>query len=320
MKIVSTMLCSFFVGALSLSAQINLDGVKNPDVSLDGTWHFQLPAPEGFWKELGEPTGWKTMPVPGDVFREGHKIQYDEPFAYKRKVLIPEDFSGQQIRLRFEGAHEYARVWVNGTYITDHQGGWTPWECDITDVVTPGKEAWIAVELTDLEKDIAFNGKRLRPIGGLVRSVTLQARPKTQFEFPIVSSPFSDDGKTAQLTVIGQVETPNAKGTATFKLFDPAGKEVRLSPKGCSLDQKQVTFTAPVSSPKTWTAEKPVLYRLEVTSTAPGQATATYSKQIGFRDIRFDEKKNMLINGNVVKLRGANRHLVNPLKGFVPDA
>ena len=142
-----------------------LDGVKNPDISLNGEWHFQLPAREGFWKEQAEPVGRKTMPVPGDVFREGHLIKEDEPFAYKRKVVIPKDSAGHQIRLRFEGAYEYARVWVNGIYITDHQGGWTPWECDITASVIPGEEAWLAVELTDLSKDIAFNGKRQRAIG-----------------------------------------------------------------------------------------------------------------------------------------------------------
>jgi len=167
-----------------------LDGVENADVSLNGSWHFQLPAPEQFWQEQAEPTDWKTMPVPGDVFREGHAIKEDLPFAYKKKISIPADFAGQQIRLRFEGAHDYTRVWVNGQFIRDHQGGWTPWECDITSVVKPGQDAWIALELTDKSKDIAFNGKRLRPIGGLVRSVSLQARPKTFFEFPIVSSPF----------------------------------------------------------------------------------------------------------------------------------
>ena len=308
-------------GLLCQASQLDtLDGVERPDLSLDGTWHFQLPAPDEFWKESAEPTGWTTMPVPGDVFREGHAIKEDIPFAYKKKISIPVDFAGKQVRLRFEGAHDFTRVWVNGHFIREHRGGWTPWECDITSVVKAGEEAWVALEITDVEKDIAFNGKRLRPIGGLVRSVTLQARPRTHFEFPIVSSPFSEDGKTAELTIIGQVETPHVEGQATFTLYDPTGKEVQLSPSSCSLDQNQVTFTAPVNSPQTWTAEKPILYRLEVTSTAPGQATATYSKQIGFRDIRFDEKKNMLINGKVVKLRGANRHLVNPLKGFVPDA
>jgi len=296
-----------------------LGGVADADISLDGTWHFQLPAPEGEWQTAGEPEGWKTMPVPGDVFREGHAIKEDQPFAYKKKIAIPADFAGQQIRLRFEAAHDYTKVWVNGEFIRDHQGGWTPWECDITSVVQPGEDAWIALELTDKSKDIAFNGKRLRPIGGLVRSVSLQARPKTHFEFPIVSSPFSEDNKTAQLTIIGQVESPHAQGKASFKLFDPSGKEVPLAPNSCALDQPQVTFTTAVTDPQTWTAEKPQLYRLEVTSTTPGQATASYSKQIGFRDIRFDDNKNMLINGKVVKLRGANRHLVNPLRGFVPE-
>ena len=296
-----------------------LDGVGDADVSLDGTWHFQIPAPEGFWKELAEPTGWKTMPVPGDVFREGHPIKENIPMAYMRKVTIPADFAGQKIRLRFEGAHEFTKVWVNGKFITEHQGGWTPWECDITSVVTPGQEAWIALEITDLSKDIAFNGKRLRAIGGLVRSVSLQARPKSFFEFPIVSSPFSEDRKTATLTVTGQVETPDPKATATFRLFDPEGKDVPLATPDCQLDQSQVTWKAEVASPQTWDAEHPRLYRLEITSKAPGQPTAVYSKRIGFRDIRFDEKHNLLINGKSVKLRGANRHLVNPLKGFVPE-
>ncbi|MCX6972441.1 MAG: hypothetical protein NTV93_20150 [Verrucomicrobia bacterium] len=297
-----------------------LSGVEDADVSLDGTWHFEIPAPEGFWNELTEPKGWKTMPVPGDVFREGHPIKEDEPMAYKRKVSIPADFAGQKIRLRFEGAHEFTRVWVNGKFITEHQGGWTPWDCDITPVVTPGQDAWIAVEITDLKKEIAFNGKRLRVIGGLVRSVWLQARPKALFEFPIVSSPFSEDRKTAALTVTGQVETPDPQATASFRLFDPEGKEVPLAMPACKLDQPQVTWKAEVASPQTWDAEHPRLYRLEVTSKAPGQATAVYSRRIGFRDIRFDGQKNLLINGKVVKLRGANRHIVNPLKGIVPDA
>ena len=296
-----------------------LDGVRAADVSLDGTWHFQIPAPEGFWKELSEPSGWKTMQVPGDVFREGHPIKEDEPVAYKRQVAIPADFEGQNIRLRFEAAHEFTRVWVNGKFIAEHQGGWTPWECDITSAVTPGRDAWIALEITDLRKDIAFNGKRLRAIGGMVRSVSLQARPKSFFEFPIVSSPFSEDRKTATLTVTGQVETPDPQATALFRLFDPEGKEVPLATPDCKLEHPQVTWRAQVPSPQTWDAEHPRLYRLEVTSKAPGQATAVYSKRIGFRDITFDEKKNMLINGKLVKLRGANRHLVNPLKGFVPE-
>ena len=119
-KIALASLIASLVAGLQASSLDQLDGVKTPDVSLDGTWHFQLPAPNDFWKEEGALTGWKTMPVPGDVFREGHAIKEDLPFAYKKKISIPADFAGQQIRLRFEGAHDYTRVWVNGQFIRDH--------------------------------------------------------------------------------------------------------------------------------------------------------------------------------------------------------
>lgn len=69
-KIALASLIASLVAGLQASSLDQLDGVKTPDVSLDGTWHFQLPAPNDFWKEEGALTGWKTMPVPGDVFRD----------------------------------------------------------------------------------------------------------------------------------------------------------------------------------------------------------------------------------------------------------
>jgi hypothetical protein len=62
-----------------------LDGVREADVSLDGTWHFQIPAPEGFWKELAEPTGWKTMPVPCQMVA-GFLAEKLDPCHARREV------------------------------------------------------------------------------------------------------------------------------------------------------------------------------------------------------------------------------------------
>ena len=76
-KLLLLLQLSFFAFAANASPLGKLDGVANADVSLDGTWHFQIPAPKDFWKETTEPKGWKTMPVPGDVFREGHPIKED---------------------------------------------------------------------------------------------------------------------------------------------------------------------------------------------------------------------------------------------------
>ncbi|KHJ39439.1 evolved beta-galactosidase subunit alpha [Pedobacter glucosidilyticus] len=306
------------IGQTDLSVKV--EGVSASDISLDGNWKFTMTPPEEFWKNDYDPKNWEEIPVPADVFALGFPIIQDQPFAYKREIKIPKDFKGQRILLHFEAVHNKAEVWINGNPIMTHQGGFTPWDCDITKEVKPGESFWLSLRVTDLKKEISFNGKALRAIGGIVRSVSLRARPKTFFEFPIVSSPFDDAFKNATLQVIGRVAFPNPKVKVSFKLFDAAEKEVPLSANTLALNQNQLTFQSPVSSPLKWDAEHPNLYRLEVTTQGGGQAKSVYSKMIGFRDIRFDEKSNLLINGKITKLRGANRHLSNPTGGKVPTA
>lgn len=299
-------------------ADVVVAEVSNPAISLDGRWKFNATPPPDFWTNEVDPAGWQEIPVPGDIWAQGVAFTYDQPVAYKHRVDIPADFAGQRVVLHFGAVHNLATVWVNGMEVATHQGGFTPWECDITDFVTPGEPAWLALRVTDLEREISFNGKAQRPIGGITRSVQLRARPATFFHLPVVSTPFDDDFVDATLQVVGRVTRPMAGATATFRLFEPSGREVHLSPASVPLDRDVVTFQAPVTRPIQWDAEHPNLYRLEITITGEGQSTATYSRRIGFRDLRFDEKHNLLVNGRIVKLRGANRHLTNPTGGKVP--
>ena len=298
--------------------EAQLAGVKKSAVSLDGPWKFTLNPPAGFWKDDVDPGSWDDITVPCDVFAQGLAIRQDEPFAFKRQIQIPADFAGHRILLHFGAVHNLAQVWVKGTSVATHQGGFTPWDCDITGQVQPGKPAWLAIQVTDLKREISFNGKSLRAIGGITRSVELRARPKTFFDLPIVSTPFDNAFQNATLQVVGRVTDPSKQATATFRLFDPAGAEVILKPNSIKLDGDVVTFRTEVAAPVRWDAEHPNLYRLEITVQAPGQTTATFSRDIGFRDIRFDERHNLLINGKIVKLRGTNRHLCNPTGGKVP--
>ncbi len=302
------------------NGDVVVSGVRQARISLDGVWKFSLNPPAEFWKNNIDPDSWQDIAVPGDIWAQGFKFDTDMPIAYKQKIEIPADYKGQRILLHFDAVHNLATVWVNGVEVTTHQGGFTPWDCDITEYVEPGKSSWIALRVTDLKREISFNGKAQRAIGGLTRSVELRARPMTFFQLPIVSSPFDDEFQNATLKVVGRVTSPTKKATASFRLFDPSGKEVKLPNTTIPLDKEVASFTVPVEKPIQWDAEHPNLYRLEITVKAPGQSTASYSKQIGFRDIRFDTSNNLLINGKIVKLRGANRHLSNPTGGKVPTS
>ena len=115
--------------------RMKIDGVMKADVSLNGTWKLTLIPEDEFWKNDVDSSGWDDMPVPGDVFAQGFKIVFDAPFAYKRQIHIPADFRGQRIFLHFGAVHNLAKVWVNEQLVATHQGGFTPWECDITDHV-----------------------------------------------------------------------------------------------------------------------------------------------------------------------------------------
>lgn len=303
-----------------LPKSVTIDGVRSSSISLDGTWKFTLDPPTECWLNEVSPDAWDEITVPGDVFAQGFPIRQDKPYAYKRRIEIPVDFAGHRIMLRFQAVSNRATVFVDGKRIMTHQGGFTPWECDITAAVTPGTSTWITVEGVDRSDDISMNGKAQRPIGGIFQSVSLEARPRTHFEYPIVATPFDDAFTNAVLHVRGTVAVPNPSVKATFRLMDPQGAEVPLEPRELALDAPLVTFKAPVPGPVTWDAEHPRLYRLEITTVGGGQPAARYFIWIGFRDIRFDARNNLLVNGRIVKLRGANRHLVNPTGGKTPTA
>ena len=297
---------------------VKVDGVKNANISLNGTWKLTLDPPVDFFKNEVSPNGWHNAEVPNELMTQGFLIKMDEPFVYKRQIDIPDDFEGNNILINFKTVNNLAKVYVNGNYVTTHQGGFTEWHCDITDYVVPGEKAWLAIEVTNISREISYNGKAQRPTGGIFRDVILEARPKTFMPFIIVSSPFDDSFTDATLQIRGSVRNPAKGVNAKFELFDPEGNEVSLKNNRIELDGEIVDFSVPVEAPVKWDAEHPNLYSLKITIEGNGQNKASYSKQIGFRDIRFDDKNNLLINGKIVKLRGANRHVSNPTRGKTP--
>src|SRR5688572_18342693 len=69
---------------------------------------------------------------------------------YRRKFLVPEAVQPAQLRLRFEAVYYLARVWLNGQYLGQHEGGYTPFEFDVTSIVKSGETNIIAVQVDNL--------------------------------------------------------------------------------------------------------------------------------------------------------------------------
>jgi len=297
---------------------VQVQGVSKAVLSLDGTWKFTLSPPPQFWLNSSDPAAWPDLSVPGELVMQGFGISRDVEYPYKRSVLIPSDFKGKRIILRFDGVYSYARVWVNGVFERDHHGGFTSWECDITNEVTPGQAAWITVGVTDRVDEISYGSNYAKHyIGGILRNVKLVALPSNHATRFQLGTDLDSAYRDATLEVTAAIAFHGARKAAiNFQLRDPDHHPVSLRPGSMNFttEKTEVRLDIPVAAPKKWDAEHPNLYTLTATVVADGEAVETLERKFGFRKIEVRGNK-LFVNGQEVKLRGACRHDIHPLRG-----
>nr|MDE6347177.1 beta-galactosidase [Bacteroides sp.] len=288
---------------------LQLEGVRRPVLSLSGTWDFRY-SPQ---------SRWTTVQVPGEVAMQGFAIEHDKPFYYKKTFVIPADYVGKRVILRFDGVYSHARLSVNGQFVREHHGGFTRWETDITSQVRIGKKNEIFLEVEDRLDDISYaSGYAYHPIGGILRDVTLFALPDSHVYDVALETHLDSLYKDAVLQFdcrfVGEAGTE-----VEFRLSDSEGKAVRLPQTRFALTAGQNTCSLPVANPLKWDAEHPHLYTLEVAICRDGKKVACFRRPVGFRKVEI-VKDRMLVNGRQVKLRGACRHDIHPTLGRTTTA
>jgi beta-galactosidase len=306
-------------GGKSTGSDIWVEGVENPRIPVTGRWKLHMDPPEDFWAADLEVSGWDDVEVPGELAAQGYGVEHDGGgYALARDVLIPEDYAGKRIFLRFDGVYSHCRVWINGTFIREHHGGFTTWRCDITGAVAAGETARLVVQLTDRLDDISYgSGYAHHPIGGILRDVFLEARPPGYIDFIHIQTDLDETYTDAVLLIsAGAVLPEGGEGEIHFSLTDGRGRRVALAPRVLALsgDSPRGRLAVPVKNPLTWDAEHPRLYRLRAELRRQGRAVEWMSQNIGFREVEVRGNR-LLVNGRPVKLRGANRHDIHPLLG-----
>ena len=297
---------------------VSVAGNDEHIVDLNGEWKFTMTPPEGFWENDTDVSTWSDINVPGEALMQGYAIQQDQEYVYKTSINIPEAFSDRAILLRFAGVYSAARVWVNGVFLKQHVGGFTSWDVDITDYVTAGNAALLTVAVTDQSDDISrasFYAKH--NIGGILRDVSLLALPKTHLTRLHVETNLDKEYKNAGLKVSAAIhffESENAN--LVLSLMSPDNELLVIDPGQIKLSRMhpETDITIPVKAVALWDAEHPRLYTLEASLEIGGKTVQSFVKNIGFREVRVDGEQ-LLVNGKAVKLRGVNRHSIDPIKG-----
>jgi beta-galactosidase len=291
---------------------LQVKGVAEPVISLNGHWKFSMDPPPAFWEQEVDFSRWHDIQVPGECQMQGFAIRHDKPTVYKREFRIPGDFAGQQVLLVFHGVYSYARVWVNGTFIREHFGGFTRWECDITRHAIPGNKNTLTVEIVDRTDDVSYaSGYAKHQIGGILRDVEMMALPGLHFSEFFLETDLDGHYRDAELKIGYELST-SSDAAVSVTLFDAGNRPVACSELEHAPRQGKITLQ--VEDPLKWDAEHPRLYTL-VTNLSDGKdMLMSRTDRVGFREVEVAENR-LLVNGRPVKLRGANRHDIHPLLG-----
>ena len=314
-----------------MTTTFETDGLK---LSLNGVWKFNWNLtpdvrPMDFYKLDYADGQWDTMPVPGmwELHGYGDPVYKNVGYAwcgnfatnppytpternyvgqYRRTFDLGQEWKGKDIFLHIGSATSNVRVWVNGKEVGYSEDSKLEARFNITKYVKTG-ENLIALEIFRWCDGTYLEDQDFWRMSGLARDTYIFSREKDRIEDVRVVA--DSEGKASLYAEVSKNVT-----SVEFEILDPFGKSVASSKVNAAKKIAQTSLQVP--SVKQWSAESPWLYTLKVTAYNKKGATENTSIQIGFRDVRI-ENAQLLVNGKPVLIKGANRHEMNPYKGYV---
>jgi beta-glucuronidase len=280
-------------------------------------WRFRLDAEgagrtEGWW---GSPLAKAVdIPVPAsynDIYPDATVRDHVGDAWYQTSVWVPAQWEGQRTVLRFDAATHRATVWVNDTEVVEHEGGYTPFEADVTAHLRPGAEnrvtvvvnnelSWASIPPGTIEE--RPDGRRVQRYfhdffnyAGLHRSVWLYTTPSAHISDISVTTTFDDT-----TGVIDYHVDSSAADALRVVLRDASGEQVAAAVGAVG------TLRVPDVHP--WAPGDGYLYELEASLLSPsGKVIDSYRQPVGVRTVEV-RGKQFLINGTPFYFRGFGKH------------
>ena len=308
-------------------------------MTLNGTWKFWWVAnadarPTDFWRAGYNDKGWADMPVPGvwelNGFGDPQYVNVGYPWreqfknnppqvpvegnhvgSYRRVVTVPADWKGKQIYAHFGSVTSNMYLWVNGRYVGYSEDSKLEAEFDLTPYLKPGQENLIAFQVFRWCDGTYLEDQDFFRYSGVGRECYLYARDQRQHiadlrVTPDLDAQYQDGSLDIELDLKG-------KGTVTLELLDAANQSVATEEINAS---GKASARLELASPRKWSAEDPYLYTLRATLKAGGKTVEVIPVKVGFRKIEL-KGAQILVNGQPVLFKGADRHEMDPDGGYV---
>jgi hypothetical protein len=222
-------------------------------VNLNGEWEFA--------READRFTETIVVPFPWEHPDSGVGAHWLPTAWYRRQLQRPDDWAGERTILHFGAVHHHATVWVNGALAVEHDGGYLPFEADITDLLdaTGSGELVVRVDAPTDKRFIPhgkqrslpaddYDGCAFTPSSGIWQTVWLEPRPAAYISRLDLRPTDALDGIEVTLTGPSpvRIEIP---GVAVQEYDDWPG-----------------TATVPIPQPRLWSVDDPHVYDVVVTA------------------------------------------------------
>lgn len=336
--------------ALALAASPGWAQDARTVIQLDSGWRFlNGDAPDAMAPEFSD-AAWEAVAVPHSWNRVGF-YRHDQGGTntaatvdkrqgvgwYRLRFATPTVAAGNRQWLEFDAASRTAKVWLNGTYLGEHRGGFSRFRLDATAAMRPQGDNVLVVRVDNTQPKAGGPTADVLPLsgdffvhGGLYRPVRLVTTAPLHVDMAdhggsgVRATTIAANPAEASVDVV--VRLANDTGRATkagvkVSLVDREGREAAAAALPAALAAGQTTelpARLTVASPRMWqgTAD-PYLYDLLVEITdAKGKVTDTVRQPFGIRTMAFSPDRGFLLNGQPYRLKGVGYHQDRDGKGW----
>ncbi|MDE6808296.1 MAG: beta-galactosidase, partial [Prevotella sp.] len=310
----------FFAFEDAQKAKANVKSQSSRYLSMEGMWRFNFVkdhnlAPKDFYSLQFDDSKWVDFPVPGlfEIEGYGDRIYKNVGYAwcttfdsnppyisetnnytgsYRRTFELPQDWNGQEVYFHVGSATSNLMLWVNGRFVGYSEDSKVAAEFNITKYLKKGKNL-IAMQVMRWCDGSYLEDQDFWRFTGIAREVYLYARPKQHIQDIVVTQDYVDGKGVLKVNVNAPKGT-----TVEQQLTDNSNAEVSLT------------------DVKPWSAETPNLYNLLVTLKKGDKTLEVVRLRVGFRHIEI-KGGQLLVNGQPILIKGADRHELDPDGGYV---
>jgi beta-galactosidase len=268
------------------------------------------------WQPIDLPHTWNAYDVTDSQAGYWRGIGW-----YRKHFRVDSQYAARRIVLEFEGVGQDAEVWLNGTYLGRHKGGYTPFSFEIHPRV--GTDNVLTVKVDNLfdsttpptvKTDYNF-------YGGIYRRVSLVITNPIYISQMYWTTPqvTVESAQTAFHSEITNGSRAVMHLTLTEQIIDPKGNQVGTISTPIVLPAGQTKAlmqnAAPIANPQLWSPATPNVYHIRTSLHDGSQLIDAVENPLGYRWFRFDPQHGFLLNGKRIQLQGTNLHQTYPGMG-----